>query len=202
MSCNVTAGRLEACKDSIGGIKAIYVVNEGANGLAYFNKGVSQGTQPLNPRSSAGSNLSGSLTAFRFELKGNNLYETEIISSRENGTTYEQKTLTIELKGLEYQLFNTITSLSKGRFVVAVEPRDQNYSGGDVVYLMGTGHYAGESERAKIGLRYAEITNVDVTTGASAGDFTGAKITIMAKDDCGSDSSGHAFMFIDALNVI
>lgn len=202
MSCNVTAGRIEACKDSIGGIKAIYVINEGANGLAYFNKGVNQGTQPLSPRNSAGSNLSGSLTAFRFELKGNNLYETEIISSRENGTAYEQKTLTIELKGLEYQLFDTITSLSKGRFVVGVEPRSQNQAGSDAVYLMGTGHYAGESERAKIGLRYAEIINVDVTTGASAGDFTGAKITIVAKDDCGSDISGHAFMSINDLNVI
>lgn len=202
MSCNVTAGRIEACKDSIGGIKAIYVINEGANGLSYFVKGTTQGDKPLSPRNSAGSNLSGSLTAFRFELKGNNLYETEIISSRENGTTYEQKTLTIELKGLEYQLFDTITSLSKGRFVVAVEPRSQNYSGGDVAYLMGTGHYAGETEKAKIGLRYADITNVDVTTGASAGDFTGAKITIVANDDCGSDSSGHAYMLVEDLNVI
>jgi len=201
MSCNVTAGRLEACKDSIGGIKAIYVINEGANGLAYFGKGLNQGTQPLSPRSSTGSNLSGLLTAFKFELKGNNLYETEIISSRENGTTYEQKTLTIELKGLEYQLFDTITSLSKGRFVVGVEPRNQTYAGGDVVYLMGTGHYAAESEKAKIGLRYAEVTNVDVTTGASAGDFTGARITIVANDDCGSDDSGHAFMLINDLNV-
>ncbi len=202
MSCNVTAGRLEACKDQIGGLKAIYVINSGSNDLSYFIKGLNQGDQPLTPRNSSGSNISGSLTAFKFELKGNNLYETEIISSRENGTTYEQKTLSIELKGLEYQLFNTITSLSKGRFVVGVEPRSQNYSGGDIVYLMGTGHYAGETQKAKIGLRYAEVTNVDVTTGASMGDFTGAKVTIVANDDCGSDESGHAFTLVNNLNVV
>ena len=179
MSCNVTAGRLEACKDQVGGVKAIYVINEGANGLAYFSKGSNQGGQPLTPRDDSGNNLGSTVTAYKFELKGNNLYETEIISSRENGTTYEQKTLTIELKGLEYQLFDTITSLSKGRFVVGVEPRAQNYAGADdVVYLMGTSHviYPDIEKRARLSLRYAEITNVDVTTGSSTGDFTGARI--------------------------
>ena len=29
MACNITAGRLEGCKDSVGGLNAIYFVNFG-----------------------------------------------------------------------------------------------------------------------------------------------------------------------------
>ena len=38
------------------------------------------------------------LTAFKYELKGNSSFEQAITSSRENGTTFFEQTLTLTLK--------------------------------------------------------------------------------------------------------
>jgi hypothetical protein len=180
MSCNVTAGRLEACKDQIGGLKAMYIIIYDED-LFFWR---SQADYPLTPRG-----ISGYPSAFKFDLQGNNTFNSEIISSRENGTAYQKKTLEVNLKGLEYQLFDTIMNLAKGRFYVGVETRAGIEVGGsgspeDHLILMGCGNRATQ-EDAAISARGAELISANVVTGGSMGDFTGATIVIESNDDCG-----------------
>ncbi len=181
MSCNVTAGRLEACKDQIGGLKAMYIIIYDEDLYWWRN----QADYPLTARG-----ITGTPSAFKFDLQGNNTYSSEIISSRENGTTYQKKTLEINLKGLEYQLFDTIMTLAKGRFYVGVETRagiqtgDLSESPEDVLLLMGCGNRANQND-AKISARGAELISANVVTGGAMGDFTGATIVIESNDDCG-----------------
>ena len=75
MACNLSAGRNEVCKDSIGGLQGVYFMN--------FNTG------------SFTKNGSGEITAFPsgstvyyYELKGNSAYTETVNSSRDNGTTF------------------------------------------------------------------------------------------------------------------
>ena len=36
MACDISLGRLEPCKTSVGGLKAVYIINEGdATGVTY-----------------------------------------------------------------------------------------------------------------------------------------------------------------------
>ena len=141
----------------------------------------------------------GTPSAFKFDLHGNNTYNSEIISSRENGTTYEKKTLEINLKGLEYQLFDTIMTLAKGRFYVGVETRagietgDTSITPEDTLILMGCGNRTTQ-EDAKISARGAELISANVVTGSSMGDFTGATVVIESNDDCGDTGRTGAFL--------
>ena len=181
MSCNVTAGRLEACKDQIGGLKAMYIIIYDEDLYWWRN----QVDYPLTARG-----ITGTPSAFKFDLHGNNTFSSEIISSRENGTSYQKKTLEINLKGLEYQLFDTIMTLAKGRFYVAIETRagietgDVSIEPEDTFILMGCGNRTTQ-EDAKLSARGAELVSANVVTGSSMGDFTGATIVIESNDDCG-----------------
>ena len=195
MSCNVTAGRLEACKDQIGGLKAMYIIIYDED-LFWWR---SQVDYPLTARG-----ITGIPSAFKFELHGNNTFSSEIISSRENGTAYQKKTLEINLKGLEYQLFDTIMTLAKGRFYVGVETRAGIQTGQlsvapeDVLLLMGCGNRATQ-EDARLSARGAELLSANVVTGSSMGDFTGATIVIESNDDCGD--AGRTGEFIDKSEI-
>ena len=44
--------------------------------------------------------LSGTFTCYQYDLKGTNSFETAITSSRENGTTFFEETLTLTLPKL------------------------------------------------------------------------------------------------------
>ena len=75
MACNLSAGRNEVCKDSIGGLSGVYFLN--------FTTG------------SFTKNASGEVTAFPsgstvyyYQLKGTSAYTETVNTSRENGTTF------------------------------------------------------------------------------------------------------------------
>ena len=75
MACDLTKGRKEPCKDSVGGIKAVYFADFGDITIAYD----STDTDVVDDL--------GTVTVFKYELKGNSSFEQTITSSRENGTT-------------------------------------------------------------------------------------------------------------------
>ena len=87
MACDLTRGRKEACLDSTGGIKTVYFVDYGDLGT-------------ITKTDDEITDLGGTFTAYKYELKGANSFETTINSSRENGTTFFEQSLTIQLKGL------------------------------------------------------------------------------------------------------
>ena len=87
MACDLTKGRKEPCKDVVGGLRAIYFVDYGDLGT------VTQTDDEIT-------DLSGTFSAYKYELKGGSSFEQSISSSRDNGTTFFEQTLNLTLKKL------------------------------------------------------------------------------------------------------
>jgi len=112
MSCDLTLGRLESCKDNVGGIKAIY----------FFNYG---GITPVFDADEDAVTELGTATAFKYELKSDeNTYSENIVSDRNAGTTHFEQNLAISLKGLSQEDQKEIRLLSVGRPHIVVHARN------------------------------------------------------------------------------
>ncbi|NBW39235.1 MAG: hypothetical protein EBR30_30290, partial [Cytophagia bacterium] len=83
MACNLSAGRNEVCKESIGGIQGVYFLNYTTGS---FTKNASGEV----------TSLSGS-TVYYYQLKGNSTYTETVNSSRDNGTTFFNQELVLNL---------------------------------------------------------------------------------------------------------
>lgn len=114
MACDITLGRLEGCKDKIGGIDAVYFINYGDMGNLTFG--------------TAGelTDADGTFSAYKYELKGTNSLEQTVNSSRENGTTFWQQVVNLTLKGLSKEDTNQVKLLAYGRPQIVVEDRNGN----------------------------------------------------------------------------
>jgi len=146
MACDLTKGRKEPCKDVVGGLKAVYFIDYGD--LGTVTKTEDQITD-----------LSGTFTAYKYELKGNSSFEQTITASRENGTTFFEQTLNLTLKKLSKEDHKEIKLLAYGRPHVAVE----DYNGN--VFLMGLEHGA-------------DVSGGTIVTGAAMGDLSGYTLTL------------------------
>jgi hypothetical protein len=114
MACDITLGRTEPCKDSVGGINAVYFVNFGdITSIAYGS------ADSIN-------SVGGSPTAYKYEVRGNSTYTENIQSSRENGTTAFEQVLELTLKKLTKEDHNTIKLLSFGRPNILIEDNNGN----------------------------------------------------------------------------
>lgn len=103
MSCNLTAGREEVCKESVGGIQGVYFLNYETGSV--FNK-------------NAGGEITGDFssdTAYYYELKGTSALVETVNSSRENGTTFFSQELTLNLKKLTNEMTTQLKLMAYGR---------------------------------------------------------------------------------------
>jgi hypothetical protein len=150
MACTLSAGRKEPCKDVVGGIRKVYFTDFGGYGT------VTQTNDEIT-------DMSGTFTAFEYELKGNSSFEQTITSSRENGTTFFEQTLNLTLKKLTKEDNKELKLLAYGRPHVAVE----DYNGN--VFVMGLEHGA-------------EVTGGTIVTGAAMGDLSGYTLTLSAQE--------------------
>ena len=150
MACDLTQGRKEPCKDVVGGLKAVYFTDFGDYGT------VTETDDEIT-------DMTGTFTAFKYELKGNSSFEQAITSSRENGTTFFDQTLTLTLKKLSKEDNKELKLLAYGRPHVAVE----DYNGN--VFVMGLQHGA-------------EVTGGSVSTGAAMADLSGYTLTLNAQE--------------------
>ena len=107
MSCNLSAGRNEVCKESIGGIAGVYFINYTTGS---FTKNVN-GEVTAVP--------SGS-TLYYYELKGTSAYTETVNSSRENGTTFFSQELVLNLKKLTNEMTTQLKLMAYGRPQVIV----------------------------------------------------------------------------------
>ncbi len=146
MACDLTKGRKEPCKDVVGGLKAVYFVDFGDLGT------VTKTNDEIT-------DLSGTFSAYKYELKGNSSFEQSISSSRENGTTFFEQTLNLTLKKLSKEDHKEIKLLAYGRPHVAVE----DYNGN--VFVMGLQHGA-------------DVSGGTIVTGAAMGDLSGYTLTL------------------------
>ena len=146
MACDLSLGRKEPCKDVVGGIKAVYFTDFGDLGT------VTQTDDEIT-------DLSGTFTAYKYEVKGNSSFEQNITSSRENGTTFFEQTLNLTLHKLSKEDNKELKLLAYGRPHVAVE----DYNGN--VFLMGLEHGA-------------DVSGGTIVTGAAMGDLSGYTLTL------------------------
>lgn len=101
MSCLLTAGRQEVCKDSVGGLQGVYFINFQSG--SFTKNGDGEITT-----------LSG-ITAYYYELKGTSQYQETVNSSRENGTTFFSQETTLNLKKLTNEMTTQLKLLAYGR---------------------------------------------------------------------------------------
>ena len=124
MACELTTGRKLPCKDSVGGIKAVYLADYGTLGALTV---ASSGELTA---------IAGSPDLFQFDVKGNSSLEQAITSSRENGTTFYEQTLNLTLTKLDVATQKELTTIAKARPHVFVQDYNDNY------FLVGAAHGA------------------------------------------------------------
>jgi hypothetical protein len=107
MACNLTSGRQEVCKESVGGLKGVYFLNYTT---ASFAKNANGEVTALP---------SGS-TVYYYELKGTSNYVETVNTSRENGTTFFSQALTLNLKKLTNEMTTQLKLMAYGRPQVVV----------------------------------------------------------------------------------
>jgi hypothetical protein len=107
MACNLSAGRNEVCKDSIGGLAGVYFLN------------FTTGSFTKNGAGEVTAFPSGS-TVYYYQLKGTSAYTETVNTSRENGTTFFSQELTLNLKKLTNEMTTQLKLMAYGRPQIVV----------------------------------------------------------------------------------
>ena len=149
MACDINLGRLEPCKDSVGGITAIYI------GGAYTDNLLTTATISADGEVTA---FTAALTFYKYDLKGANSFDQTNENSRENGTSFWTQTGTVVLKKQDKATTAQLKLLSYGRPQIIIEDYNSNF------YLMGIENGV-------------EVT-VNTATGAGMGDLNGYNLTL------------------------
>lgn len=153
MACALTRSRAEACKDVVAGIKEVYFADFGTLGTVTLT----------NDEITNMTGETGDITLHKYEVKGNNSFETTVNASRENGTVFYEQTLNITLKKLTKEDNKELKLLAAARPHVIIVDKNDN------VFMMGL----------KEG---ADITAGTVSTGNALGDFNGYNLTFTAQE--------------------
>ena len=148
MSCDISRGRLEPCKDSVGGLNAVYFINKGDLGVVGYD---ATNTDVID-------SFAGTPTAYKFDIKGGSTYTENITSSRENGTTTFEQVLELQLTKLTKEDHKTVKLLAYGSPHILVEDNNGN------VFVAGLEH----------GL---DISGGTIVSGAAMGDMSGYTLT-------------------------
>lgn len=174
MSCDITHGRLEQCKDVVGGLQAIYILNYG------LYDAVDDVTYSLTPGQEdliTGITISPAPTVYKYELKGTNSFETTITSSRENGTTFFEQVLAITLKKQDVQTHKEVKLLTYGRPNIIVRTNANEY------FIAGLA-------------RGMDVTAGTIGNGTNLGDMSGYSLTFTGQEavpanflDCTNDTT-------------
>ena len=147
--CDLSLGRLEVCKDSVGGLKNVYFVNYGELGAITYDVTDSDVIDAV----------AGTPSAYKYELKGASTFTQNINSSRENGTTFFEQVLELTFKKLTVKDHKELKLMAYGRPNVIVEDNNGNF------FLAGLEH----------GM---DVTGGTIVTGGAMGDLSGYTLTL------------------------
>lgn len=112
MSCDLTKGRLELCKDSIGGIKKVFFINEGD---ATITEGADDVITDL-----------GTLSVYEYDTKDSSSLVETINSSRENGTTFWEQVLNLVVKKQDAVTRKELKLMAYGRPKIVIMDNNNN----------------------------------------------------------------------------
>ena len=154
MACTLTLGRIEPCKDQVGGLNYVYFINSlDLSSVAYDTAN----TDVISQLATA------AVSAYAYELKGTSNFEQAINSSRDNGTTFFEQVLNIVLKKQDAETTKQIKLLSWAKPIVVVEDNNGNS------WVMGLEHGS-------------EVTGGSIVTGSAMGDLTGYNVTLTGQE--------------------
>ena len=156
MACDITRGRLIDCKDSIGGLKAIYIAKSYSNNISAV------ATINTSEMTTAGfanwSCCGGTVEVFKYDLVPNlSSMTVNIQSDNANGTTFFNQTLSVTLQKIDHDMTNELRLIAYSRSQIFVQDENDN------VFLLGIDGGC-------------HVTGGTVITGAANGDLTGYTI--------------------------
>ena len=155
MSCDITTGRTEACKESVGGLRNIYIGN-------YVDGLYADATSNLDADEQITS-LTTDLVVYKFELRGdNNTFEETNENSRDNGTSFWTQTGAIVLKKQDAATQKALKLLSYGRPHILIEDYNGNFR--------------------LAGLQNGVEVSVSTATGGAMGDLNGYNLSFEGKE--------------------
>jgi hypothetical protein len=152
MACTINKGRTEPCKDSVGGLQAVYFIDYGTLGAVVY---------PAD--SDEIDSLDGSPIAFKYTLKGTSSLETTVTSSRENGTTFYDQVISLTFKKLSPQSHDELALIAVARPHVVVEDNNGNF------FMAGLEWGC-------------DVNGGTVVTGAAMGDLSGYTLTLQGME--------------------
>ena len=150
MACLLTQGRQEVCKESVGGLQGVYFLN------------FTTGSFTKNAGGEVTALPSGS-TVYYYELKGNSAYTETVNTSRDNGTTFFNQELVLNLKKLTNEMTTQLKLMAYGRPQIVVWTNN-----GDALLV-------GEKEGA-------DVTAGTIQTGGAMGDLYGYSVTFTGQE--------------------
>ena len=156
MPCLIGNGRLEACKIGISGIRDIYFINFGEITAVTYS-----GVSPAFGDDIVG--ITGVTKLYKYELKGANSFDTNILSSRANGTTAFEQTLTIQLKRQDVATTKNIKFIAYGRPHVVVRTRNEEF------FLMGL-------------QEGADVDTGSINSGTEYTDYSGYQLSLKSTE--------------------
>lgn len=175
MACDITAGRLEPCKDSVGGITAIYI------GGAYTPNLLTTATIGADGEVTA---FAAALTFYKYDLKGANGFEQTNENSRENGTSFWSQAGTVVLKKQDKATTAQLKLLSYGRPQIIVEDYNGNFylagieNGVEVAVNTATGVGMGDLNGYNLALTGTEKSPANFMLPSIIGDTTNTVIVV------------------------
>ena len=164
MACDITRGRLIDCKDTIGGLKAIYICkayNNNINAVATIN------TTEMTTAGFAtwSAQSGGATTVFKYDLIPNlSSMTVNVNSDNANGTTFFEQTLSVVLQKIDHDTTNELRLMAYSRSQIFVQ--DQN----DNVFLLGIDNGC-------------HVSGGTVITGTAMGDQNGYTIEWGAEEN-------------------
>ena len=164
MACDISNGRIEQCKDSVSGLKAIYIINYdklNSDSVTYLtatgSEDVIEAWTPIDD--------SVSMNLYKYELKSTtNSFTTAIESSRDNGTTFFSQTLVAALKRQDAATTKNVKLLAYGRPRIVIRTMTDQF------FLMGLD-------------QGADVSAGEISSGAALGDFNGYSLTFLAQEE-------------------
>lgn len=153
MACALTTGFTLDCRNSNGGIEAVYFTELANKDAITAASGVITAFT-----------LTSGKRFFKYELrKKTGLFEQNIQANQENGTVFYEQTLNIKLEALTAAKRNEILLLAQNNLMIIV--KDNN----GVYWLMGE-------------TRGATLSGGKSSTGTAYGDLSGFDLNFMAEE--------------------
>lgn len=153
MACNLTTGRTEPCRDAIGGLKTLYLMDFLEDAFT-----ISGGeATAINASVSAGD-------VYKYDLlaDGNTFVESGGAPDESTGTSVVTQTGTAVLKKQDTSTANEINILKKARPVAVWKFRDGSY---------------------KVqGISDGTVVSVETASGGAKGDFNGYTLTLTSTE--------------------